>query len=119
MESQWEPLGLTFANIFFPHEFRPVICKRYVDDTFLLFQNINQIEKFKYPNLQHANIKFNSGIEMNNSLSFLDIKIVRGNNKFTTSVYRKPTFTGAFTNFENFVPNSCKYALIFTLLHCF
>ena len=34
---------------------------------------------------------------MNNSLSFLDIKIVRENNKFTTSVYRKPTFSGVFT----------------------
>ena len=45
------PLGPTFADIFFaniPPEFRPVICKRYVDVTFLLFQNINQIEKFKY-----------------------------------------------------------------------
>ena len=29
-------------------EFRPVIYKRHVDDTFLLFQNISQIEKFKY-----------------------------------------------------------------------
>ena len=54
---------------------------------------------------------------MNNSLSFLDIKIVRDNNKFTTSVYRKPTFSGEFTNFESFIPNSYKYALIFTLLH--
>ena len=53
------PLGPTFANIFLsvheilwlekcPPEFRPVIYKRYVDDTFLLFQNINQIERFKY-----------------------------------------------------------------------
>ena len=123
------PLGPTFANIFLcvheilwlekcPPEFRPVIYKRYVDDTFLLFQNINQIEKFKYYlNLQHANIKFTSETEMNNSLSFLDIKIVRENNKFTTSVYRKPTFSGVFTNFESFIPNSYKYALIFTLLH--
>ena len=102
----------------YPSEFRPVIYKRYVDDTFLLFQNINQIEKFKYYlNLQHANIKFTSEIEMNNSLSFLDIKIARDNNKFTTSVYRKPTFSGVFTNFESFIPNSYKYALIFTLLH--
>ena len=61
--------------------------------------------------------KFTSEMEMNNSLSFLDIKIVRENNKFTTSVYRKPTFSGVFTNFESFIPNSYKYALIFTLLH--
>ena len=65
-------LGPTFANIFlcvhaiiwiekFPSEFRPVIYKRYADDTLLLYQNINQIKKFKYYfNLQHANIKFTS-----------------------------------------------------------
>ena len=53
-----------------------------------------------YLNLQHANIKFTSEIEMNNSLSFLDIKIVREKSKFTTSVYRKTTCSGAFTNFE-------------------
>ena len=56
-------------------------------------------------------------VKINNLLSFLDIKIIRDNNKFTTSVYRKPTFSGVLTNFESFVPNSYKYALIFTLLH--
>ena len=92
-------------------EFRLVIYKKYVDYTFLSFQNINRIERFKYYlNLQHANIKFTSEIE-------IDIKIVRYNNKFTTSFYHKPTFSGAFTNFENFIPNSYKYALSFTLLH--
>ena len=85
------PLGSSFASIFLCvheirwlekclSEFRPVIYKRYVYDTFLLFQNINQIEKFKYHlNLQHANIKSTSKIEMNNSLPFLDIKIIRDN----------------------------------------
>ena len=70
------PLGPTFANIFScvqeihwlekcPPEFRSVIHKRYIDDTFLLLQNINQIEKFKYyVNHQHTNIKFTSEIEI-------------------------------------------------------
>ena len=123
------PLGATFVNIFLClhkilwlekclPEFRPVIYKRYVDDNFLLFHNINQIENFKYYlNLQHANIKFNSDIDMNNSLFFLNIKIVRENNKFTTSVYCKPTFSAVCTNIERFIPNSHKYALIFALLH--
>ena len=54
---------------------------------------------------------------MNNSLSFPDIKFIRENNKFTTSVYRNATFSGVFTNFESFIPNSYKYVLIFTLLY--
>ena len=75
------PLWPTFANVFvcvyeilwlekWPPEFRPVIYKRFVDDIFLLFQKINQIKKFRYYfNLQHANTKFTSQIEMNNSFS--------------------------------------------------
>ena len=34
---------------------------------------------------------------MNNLLSFLDIEAVRGNNKVTTSVYPKTTFSGVST----------------------
>ena len=34
-----------------------------------------------------------------------------------TSVYRKPTFSRVFTNFESFIPKSYKYNLLFTLLH--
>ena len=42
-----------------PPELRPVIYKRYVDGTFLLYKNTNQIEKLKYYlNLQHTNFKF-------------------------------------------------------------
>ena len=34
-----------------------------------------------------------------------------------TSVYRKPTFTGVFTNFQSFIPDIYKRGLIETLLH--
>ena len=66
---------------------KSVIHKRYVDDTSLLFQNTDQAEKSKnYLNLQHAGIKFTFEMQMNNLLLFLDIKIVRENKKFTSSV---------------------------------
>ena len=48
----------------------------------------------------------------NDSIQFLDIEISRGNNKFTISVYRKPTLGRGFTNFGSFIPN-----LQLTLLH--
>ena len=60
---------------------------------------------------------FTSEIEVNHLLSFVDMKTVRENGKFTTSVYHKPTFSRVFINFESFMPKSYKYALIFTLLH--
>ena len=56
-------------------------------------------------------------MENENSISFLDIKISWENYKFTTSVYRKPTSNGVFTNFGSFIPKSYKYNLLFTLLH--
>ena len=75
------------------------------------------IEKFRcYLICQHPNIKFTSKIEENNSISFLDIKITRVNNSFSTSIYRKVTFSEVFTNFESFIPVSYKSNLIFTLL---
>ena len=58
-----------------------------------------------------------SEIKENGSLSFLDITITHENNKFVTSVYRKPTFSGVFTNFESFIPDLHKRGLIETLLH--
>ena len=76
------------------------------------------IEKFHlYLNCQHANIKFTSEIEENNSISFLDIKINRDSNRFLTSVYRKPTFSGVFTNFDSYIPLSYKSGLISSLLY--
>ena len=71
----------TFTNIFLsyheqiwlkncPCEFKPVIYKRYVDDTSLLFRSKDHIEKFRcYLNCQHPNIKFTSEIKENNSIS--------------------------------------------------
>ena len=56
-------------------------------------------------------------IEENGSLSFLDITINREIKKFETSVYRKPTISDVFTNFESFIPNLGKFELIETLLY--
>ena len=47
----------------------------------------------------------------------LDITIRCENNKFVTSVYRKPTFNAVFTNFESFIPDKHIRGLTETLLH--
>ena len=82
------PLGPTLTNVFLcchekiwlqncPSEFKPVIYRRYVDDTFLLFRSKHHIEKFRnYLNRQDKNIKFTSATENENSISFLDMKIL-------------------------------------------
>ena len=53
-------------------------------------------------------------------LPFLDIKIFRENDKFATSVYRKKTFSGVYSNFKTFIPKTYKIGLIKSLLfRCF
>ena len=41
----------------------------------------------------------------------------RGKDKFTTSVSRKDTFSGVYTNFSSFVVLGDKFGLVYTLLH--
>ena len=121
------PLGPSFANIFMsyyeslwlsqcPSEFKPVLYRRYVDDTFLLFRSPQHIDSFlDYLNGRHPNIKFTSERESNNQISFLDILISRADGSFSTSTYRKPTYTGLYTLFSSFVPSKFKYNIVFVL----
>ena len=47
--------------------------------------------------------------EKDNRMSFLDLNIIHEQGKFTTSAYRKPTFSGIYTNFGcffNLVPRA-------------
>ena len=37
------------------------------------------------------------------NLSFLDVEMSREGNKFITTVYRKPTFSGVYTYFHSFL----------------
>ena len=52
-------------------------------------------------------------------MSFLNITVTDENNKFVTSVYCKPTFSGILTNFESFIPDMHKRGLIEILLNSF
>ena len=125
------PLGPLFANIFLsfhesnwlsncPVNFKALLYRRYVDDCFLIFQSADHIPQFlSYLNHQHPNIKFTSEVESSSTLPFLDISISRKNGVFETSVYRKPTFTGLFTNFRSFIPFQYKRSLVSSLIHRF
>ena len=111
------PLRPTLPNAFLCHyekewldscpvEFKPKLYKRYVDDIFVMFQSRDHAKKFvDYMNTKHPNIRFTFEIKYQNSFSFSDIKIIRNTEKksFETSVYRKSTFSGVFTNFKSFI----------------
>lgn len=123
------PLGPSLANIFMSHhektwlqncpdDFKPVYYRRYVDDIFVLFKSPEHLGQFKnYFNTCHLHMKFTSEDERDDQMPFLDFLFMRKEGKFTSSVYRKPTFTGIYTNFHSFTPQSYKQGLIYTLLH--
>jgi hypothetical protein len=125
------PLGPYFANrlmsylekLFLekcPASFKPILYKRYMDDTFVLFKNKDQSSKFlNYINEFHPNIKFTIENEENNCLPFLDILVERNPQfpKFITSIYRKKTFTGLSLNFYSFCDTKFKKNACSTLLH--
>ena len=68
-------------------------------------------------NKRHTNIKFSFETKKDNSFSFLFGKICREKDKFATSVFRKDTFSGVYTNFSSFVVLKHKFGLVHTLLH--
>ena len=122
------PLGPTLANAFLSHyevkwldecpvHFKPLLYRRYVDDTFLIFKSQEHIPLFlDYLNSKHQNIEFTWECEKSGKLSFLDILVNReADQSFSTSVYRKPTFTGLTTKFSSFIPVQYKRNLVSTL----
>ena len=122
-----QPLSPTFENIFLcfheekwlsscPH-FKPVFYRRYIDDTFLVFEHSSHVPLFlNYLNNKHPNLKFTSETEISNKLPFLDCNIHRVNNTFETSVYRKNTFSGLGISNFSFCSNAFKLNSINTLL---
>ena len=116
------PLSPTLANIKWlkerPESFKPLIYKRYMDDTFALFTDRTHISKFlDYLNSKHENLKFTYEVEINGKLPFLDCLIERQNNKFVSSVYRKPTFTGLGLNYLSYIFETFKLNSVRTLVH--
>lgn len=65
----------------------------------------------------HPNLHFTSECETNDSLPFLGTLVFREDDHFSTTIHRKPTFTGLYTNFRSCLPNRYKVGLLNTLIH--
>ena len=91
---------------------------RYVDDTFVIFQNEKELEEFLIRlNGLHSSLQFTFEKEKNNSLPFLDVHVEHTKGSYETEVYRKPTFTGQYLRWESFTPIKRKASLVSTLVH--
>ena len=90
--------------------------------SFTMFDSKDNANKFlSFLNSRHDSIKFTLEFEEDNKIPFLDILLKRcPDNTFSTSVYRKKTFTGLYTKWDSFTPRKYKINLIRTLTYrCF
>ena len=65
-------------------------------------------------NTRHPNINFTIEFEENHEIPFLDVRVKRNLNTFTTTVHHKTTFTGLYTKWDSFTPRKYKINLIRT-----
>ena len=52
-----------------------------------------------------------------NRMSFLDVHVICEDKTFTTSVYRKPTFSGVYTHFDSFLPSNYTFGTVYTIAY--
>ena len=118
------PFGWTLPNIFLcyhegnwlkdcPKDFKLVNYKRYADDIFALLNKPERAQFFlEHINKKHKSMKCSIETGINGSPSFLDIKVLRENAKFITSIFRKDTFSGIYTNFISFFPPEYNFGFV-------
>lgn len=92
---------------------------RYVDDVLACFTGTDrQLKIFcEYINNLHANIKFTTEEETNNSINFLDLTITKYNNKHTFSIYHKPSHTDTTIHNKSCHPVQHKLAAFHSMIH--
>ena len=122
------PLAPCMANAFLsaheinwlhdcPDSFKPLFYRRYVDDTFAIFNSEENANRFvNYLNGKHPNMQFTLEKEDQNRISFLDILVTKSEGSFQTTVYRKPTYTGVGLHYFSFTDKLFKINVIKTLL---
>ena len=101
------PLAPVHANLFMRYheknwldnysssQLQVLLYRRYVDDTFCLFDNEEDALMFlNYINARQPSIRFTIEREIEKKLSFLDVLLDNSHPSIAISVYRKKTFTG-------------------------
>ena len=100
-----------------PHP--PAFWKRSVDDTFVIIKASHKLEFLDHINSIDHNIQFTSEESREDgSMPFLDMLIIpQEDGRFNTTIYRKPTHTNMYLQWDSQHPISSKYRVVGTLHH--
>ena len=90
-------------------EIEPKMYARYANGIFTVFSNEETANEFsqKLNNLQQDLI-FTMESSTSNKLPFLDLNVKQKENRFTNSIYKKPSNTDVRLNFNSCTPQSWK-----------
>ena len=111
------PVSPIVANIFMENlernailtmKDRPRLWLRFVDDVLAIVKRTSLPSMLEHLNKQNAAITFTMEVEKDGKLPFLDGEIERENTRLNLSVYRKPTHSGRYLNFNSHHPISAK-----------
>ena len=116
------PLGPILANIFvgylesklFLNCKSPLMYLRYVDDTFVMFENRQESSSFLNDlNNLHKNLSFTKEEEHNNSLNFLDVCVQRSvEGELLTKIHRKLNSEALYVPWASFGPVKQKLGVL-------
>ena len=109
------PLGPVLVGIFMVELERTLIpqlrehmmsWKRFVDDTITSIKSASIPYVINVLNSFHSNTEFTYEEEKDGQIPFLDVLLVRKNDTFKTTVYRKPKNNGIYLHWNSFAPNT-------------
>ena len=89
---------------------------RYVDDSHACLEKKYVQEFHDHLNSVNPHIQFTKEVEENNCISFLDTVTTRVHDRIQVSVYRKPTHTDKYLDFNSHHPAQHKRSVVNTLL---
>jgi len=119
--SMGSPVSNTVAEIFLQHlenthlkhilqSKHIIFYTRYVDDILTIYNTKYTTPEtlHQHINKTHPNLQFTPSHEHKNSISFLDLLLIRQPDKIEIDVYRKPTTTATTINYTSNQPNEHK-----------
>ena len=100
-----------------PHP--PLMWKRFVDDTFVVIKAAHKHEFLEHINSIDHHIQFTSeDSRPDGSMPFMDMMITpKEDGRLSTTVYRKPTHTDLYLQWDSHHTISSKYSVVGTLHH--